>query len=243
MVAEKLAAARVQAEAFGRELRFGIRLNVIVRETEAEAWAAADSLIRNLDDDKIALAQEMMTRRDSEGQRRMMALHGGKRENLEVSPNLWAGLGLVRAGVGTALVGSPEIVAQRMQEYADLGIDNLHHVRLPASGGGVPLRRTGLSPSPIDLSCACREGCPLRVNGAHPLQPPCAARPVVLRRTSLRHLVSLRSDNLSAPLAAVPHRATYAVRGLCRHRRGLRFGSVTQCVTESVGNVSPVTVW
>jgi alkanesulfonate monooxygenase len=123
MVAEKIERVRAAAAEEGRTLRFGIRLNVIVRETESEAWQAADELIRDLDESKIAQAQEMMTRRDSEGQRRMMALHGGKRENLVVSPNLWAGLGLVRAGVGTALVGSPEIVAQRMQEYADLGID------------------------------------------------------------------------------------------------------------------------
>jgi alkanesulfonate monooxygenase len=63
---------------------------------------------------------------DSEGQRRMAALHGGKRgtrEDLEVYPNLWAGVGLVRGGAGTALVGSPEQVAARMQEYADLGIE------------------------------------------------------------------------------------------------------------------------
>ena len=53
----------------------------------------------------------------------MRELHGGKRENLEVSPNLWAGLGLVRPGVGTALVGDGRIIAERMQEYAESGID------------------------------------------------------------------------------------------------------------------------
>jgi alkanesulfonate monooxygenase len=60
---------------------------------------------------------------DSVGQRRMAALHGGRRDKLEVSPNLWAGVGLVRGGAGTALVGDPETVAARMQEYADLGIE------------------------------------------------------------------------------------------------------------------------
>jgi len=50
-------------------------------------------------------------------------LHGGKKDKLEVSPNLWAGVGLVRGGAGTALVGDPETVAARMQEYADLGIE------------------------------------------------------------------------------------------------------------------------
>jgi alkanesulfonate monooxygenase len=123
MVAEKLARVRAEAARQGRTLRYGIRLNVIVRETEAEAWSAASDLIKYVDDAKIAKAQEMMNRRDSEGQRRMMQLHGGKKDNLQVSPNLWAGPGLVRSGVGTALVGSPEIIAARMKEYADLGID------------------------------------------------------------------------------------------------------------------------
>jgi alkanesulfonate monooxygenase len=51
-----------------------------------------------------------------------MQLHGGQRVRLEVSPNLWAGVGLVRSGVGTALVGSPETVAERLREYQALGI-------------------------------------------------------------------------------------------------------------------------
>jgi alkanesulfonate monooxygenase len=53
----------------------------------------------------------------------MASLVQGNRSNLEVSPNLWAGIGLVRSGAGTALVGDPSVVAQRMLEYADLGIE------------------------------------------------------------------------------------------------------------------------
>ena len=60
---------------------------------------------------------------DSVGQQRMAALHGGRRDKLEVSPNLWAGVGLVRGGAGTALVGDPATVAARMREYAALGIE------------------------------------------------------------------------------------------------------------------------
>jgi alkanesulfonate monooxygenase len=60
---------------------------------------------------------------DSEGQRRMSAAHGGRRDQLEIAPNLWAGVGLVRGGAGTALVGDPETVAARMREYAELGIE------------------------------------------------------------------------------------------------------------------------
>ena len=53
----------------------------------------------------------------------MLALHGGRTDQLEVSPNLWAGVGLVRGGAGTALVGSHEEVADRIAEYHELGID------------------------------------------------------------------------------------------------------------------------
>ena len=104
-------------------MSFGIRLHVIVRETDAEAWKAADDLIRHLSDETIADAQQIFARMDSVGQRRMAQLHGGRRDKLEVSPNLWAGVGLVRGGAGTALVGDPETVAARMQEYIALGID------------------------------------------------------------------------------------------------------------------------
>ena len=53
----------------------------------------------------------------------MAQLHGGRRDKLEISPNLWAGVGLVRGGAGTALVGDPETVAARIREYQDIGID------------------------------------------------------------------------------------------------------------------------
>ncbi len=127
-VAEKIADVREKAAKNGRTLKFGLRLHVIVRETDEEAWAAADDLIKYVDDDAVAKAQQAFKRSDSEGQRRMAELTqwGGSRtrEALEVSPNLWAGVGLVRGGAGTALVGSPETVAARIKEYADLGIDN-----------------------------------------------------------------------------------------------------------------------
>ncbi|MBD2446171.1 FMNH2-dependent alkanesulfonate monooxygenase [Nostoc sp. FACHB-152] len=122
-VAEKIAAVRRLAKIEGRSLRFGIRLHVIVRETESEAWDAANQLIRYVDDEAISKAQTVYARMDSEGQRRMSQLHKGSREALEISPNLWAGVGLVRGGAGTALVGDPDTVAARMLEYADLGID------------------------------------------------------------------------------------------------------------------------
>jgi alkanesulfonate monooxygenase len=96
---------------------------VIVRETSAEAWRAAEDLIAKVDDDTIATAQKAFARFDSVGQQRMARLHGGRRDKLEVAPNLWAGVGLVRGGAGTALVGNPDEVAERMKEYMSLGID------------------------------------------------------------------------------------------------------------------------
>lgn len=122
-VKEKLAEVKAEADKHGRKLRFGIRLHVIVRETNDEAWKAANELIQYVDDDTIAQALEAFKSHDSVGQQRMTALHGGDRSKLEVSPNLWAGVGLTRGGAGTALVGDPETVAARIQEYADLGID------------------------------------------------------------------------------------------------------------------------
>ncbi|MCK8783575.1 FMNH2-dependent alkanesulfonate monooxygenase [Roseomonas sp. NAR14] len=122
-VAEKLAQARAAAAARGRTMSFGIRLHVIVRETAEAAWRAADELIQYVDDEAIATAQKAFARYDSVGQRRMAELHGGNRDKLEISPNLWAGVGLVRGGAGTALVGNPQQVADRMKEYMALGID------------------------------------------------------------------------------------------------------------------------
>lgn len=126
-VAEKIADVRRRAARHGRTVRFGIRLHVIVRETEDAAWQAADTLISKLDDDTVARAQAAFRKMDSAGQQRMAALRangiGRSRAELEISPNLWAGVGLVRGGAGTALVGDPHTVAARMREYADLGID------------------------------------------------------------------------------------------------------------------------
>lgn len=123
-VADKFADVKRRAQRHGRQLRFGVRLHVIVRETNDEAWAAAERLISKLDDDDIRRAQEHYAKMDSVGQRRMAELHGGRRDKLEISPNLWAGVGLVRGGAGTALVGDPQTVAARLKEYVDAGADS-----------------------------------------------------------------------------------------------------------------------
>jgi alkanesulfonate monooxygenase len=122
-VAEKIAWIRKSAAAHGRTPRFGIRLHVITRDTSAQAWAQAQSLVDALDPDVIAGVQAGLASSESEGQRRMRELHGGTTGDLEISPNLWAGVGLVRGGAGTALVGSHQEVADRIAEYHALGID------------------------------------------------------------------------------------------------------------------------
>jgi len=122
-VAEKIAWIRKLAEAEGREVRFGIRLHVITRDTAAAAWAEAERLLSRVEPETIARVQAGLARSESVGQRRMLALHGGSTADLEIHPNLWAGVGLVRGGAGTALVGSHTEVADRIAEYHALGIE------------------------------------------------------------------------------------------------------------------------
>jgi len=151
-VAEKLDRVRRRADRAGRDLRFGIRLHVIARDTASEAWATAQQLLDGLDPDAIERAQAIQRASQSEGQRRMSALHNGRTDALEVSPNLWAGVGLVRGGAGTALVGSHDEVAERIAEYHELGIDEFilsgypHLEEAYRVGEGVMpvLRRRGL---------------------------------------------------------------------------------------------------
>jgi alkanesulfonate monooxygenase len=139
-----------------RELRHGIRLHVVSRDTPERAWADAEALIADADDAAIAEAQTKMTHASATGQQRMQALHNGRRDELEVYPNLWAGPGLLRGGAGTALVGSHEQVADRIAEYHELGIDEFifsgypHLEEAYAFGEGVlpVLRERGLVGEP-----------------------------------------------------------------------------------------------
>ena len=117
----RLVAMQKAAAEQGREVRAGMRLHVIARDTPEQAWREADRLLASMDPAAVAAAQVRFARMDSVAQSRMTALHGGTRDDLEVSPGLWAGVGLVRDGAATALVGSYEQVAERLQEYADLG--------------------------------------------------------------------------------------------------------------------------
>jgi alkanesulfonate monooxygenase len=121
--AAKIERVRERAGALGRKVRFGIRLHTISRDTSAAAWAVANEMLADLTDQEITKATALHASSESEGQRRMTALHGGRVDKLEIYPNLWAGVGLIRGGAGTALVGSHQEVADLITEYHLLGFD------------------------------------------------------------------------------------------------------------------------
>ena len=123
MVAPRLARMRELAAEQGRTLRFGIRLHVISRDRAQDAWAETERFLDQLDPAVVTAAQAALAKSASVGQRRMVSLHSGSRDDLVIAPNLWAGIGLIRGGAGTALVGSHEEVADRIEEYHQLGFD------------------------------------------------------------------------------------------------------------------------
>jgi alkanesulfonate monooxygenase len=121
-VAEKVRRLRELAERQGRTLAFGVRLHTIARDTPDEAWAEAARLLDGISEEQIREVQTGLRRSESDGQRRMLALNGGTKDGLEIYPNLWAGVGLVRGGAGTALVGSHQQVTDLIEQYVDVGI-------------------------------------------------------------------------------------------------------------------------
>ena len=168
MVAERVERRRELAAAQGRRLRMGIRLHVISRDRAADAWAEAQRLLDNMDPATMATAQANFARTQSVGQQRMASLHEGDPDKLVVGPNLWAGIGLVRGGAGTALVGSHEEVAERIADYHDVGFDEFilsGHPHLEEAywvGEGVlpALRKAGLLGPPPRSSWVDGEGNP-----------------------------------------------------------------------------------
>ncbi len=119
-IAARLATMREAEAAAGRRVRYGLRTHVIVRETEAEAWAAADRLISRIDPATREAFVAATAVTDSEGQRRQNQLSAGN--SLVVEENLWAGVGLARTGVGLAIVGNPQQVVAKLRAYQALGI-------------------------------------------------------------------------------------------------------------------------
>ncbi|MGC4044808.1 MAG: alkanesulfonate monooxygenase [Armatimonas sp.] len=121
--AQKIQRVRELASQQGRTVRFGVRAYIIVRETDEEAYRVANALIQHVTDEQIERAQAAFAKSESEGQQRLARLYTGDRSNLELHPHLWAGVGLVRGGAGTAFVGSAESVYGLLQEYEALGVD------------------------------------------------------------------------------------------------------------------------
>ncbi|NHC16276.1 LLM class flavin-dependent oxidoreductase [Motilibacter deserti] len=124
---EKITRLRALAEQQGRQIRFGLRVHTIVRDTDAEAWAWADNLLRVTRRETVDRIVAASKANDSVGIQRQYASHGGllpdSAKDLEVYPNVWPGMSLLRHGPGTALVGSHASVIERLQEFESLGID------------------------------------------------------------------------------------------------------------------------
>jgi len=119
-IAARIASMREAEAVAGRTVRIGLRVHVVVRETEAEARAAADRLISRIDPAVRAAFIAASGSADSEGQARQRALASGS--SLFVEENLWAGVGLARTGVGVAVVGNPEQVEAKLRAYQALGV-------------------------------------------------------------------------------------------------------------------------
>lgn len=123
-VGKRLATMRAQEAQVKRiadtPLTYGLRCHVLVRETEEEAWKAADRLISRIDPAVRKKFMETTASVDSEGQKRQLELAASS--SLIVEPHLWAGVGLARSGVGVAIVGDPEQVAAKLRAYQALGI-------------------------------------------------------------------------------------------------------------------------
>ncbi|MEJ8307404.1 LLM class flavin-dependent oxidoreductase [Saccharibacillus sacchari] len=106
-----------------RELRYGLRAQVLVRDTEEEAWAAAREIISKVSPEAIERAEKEFAATDATNQRRQNELRElSKAEQFVVGPNLWTGLSVVRSGGAILIVGTADQVSQRLIEYAELGV-------------------------------------------------------------------------------------------------------------------------
>ena len=134
---------RARRRARAARSRFGIRMHTITRDTSEEAWAEADRLLEGIDDadDPPACRTGLKRQRVRGPATHARPATAAARDGLEIHPNVWAGVGLVRGGAGTALVGSHEEVADRIEEYAALGIEEFVLSGLPAPRGRLLVRR------------------------------------------------------------------------------------------------------
>jgi len=114
---------RSRAARYGRELKFGYRVHVIVRATEAEARAAAQRLVSRLDDQTGQRLRNQSLHPASAGQLRQGEMRDEADDEGFVEPNLWTGIGRARSGAGAAIVGDPDQVLAKLRGYAELGME------------------------------------------------------------------------------------------------------------------------
>ena len=112
-----------RAARYGRTLRFGYRAHVVVRETEADARAAADRLVSRLDTEKGAAIKARSLDSQSVGVNAQVALREAASDDGYVEDNLWTGVGRARSGCGAAIVGDPDQVLAKFDRYRAMGID------------------------------------------------------------------------------------------------------------------------
>ena len=120
-IAETMRVMSEKAAAHGRKIDFGFRTHVIVRESEAEARAAADRLISKLDSAKGAEIKARSQDSQSAGVKRQDELRAQSKD-LYIEPHLWSGVGLARSGCASAIVGDPDQVLAKLDRYMDMGI-------------------------------------------------------------------------------------------------------------------------
>jgi alkanesulfonate monooxygenase len=127
-IGEKIAWVRGIADKAGRQLRFGMRIHVITRDRPEDAWSEAERLLALADPDEFVSAEHTLAVSESVGQRRQQELLATYRksrdpQDLQVYPGLWGGIGLLRGGAGTAMVGSHRQVADLIEDYATCGVE------------------------------------------------------------------------------------------------------------------------
>ncbi len=111
-----------EASAFNREVLFGLRVHMIVRETEEEAKAYAKNLLSKLDLDVGENLRNRAQDAKSLGVSRQAQMRNEADEDFFVEPHLWTGIGLARSGCGAAIVGNPDQIVVKLKRYMDMGI-------------------------------------------------------------------------------------------------------------------------
>ncbi len=122
-VGDTVAEMQTLAEGYQRELKYGLRAHVIVRETEAEAVEAANRLVSQLDDEVGREIRNRSLDTQSAGVARQNELREAAGDDWFVEPNLWTGVGRARSGAGAAIVGDPDQVVAKLHAYQDVGVD------------------------------------------------------------------------------------------------------------------------